>query len=176
LQLGHQALGLLFTLVGPGDVGEVVVLPDGRQVRRLEAPHSRVYQSVFGRFEVGRVVYGSREGQKIEYVPFDTQLQLPESDFSYLLQDWTQSLAVENTFYVAAVVKPSGIFFSAFSGSVSPRPGLAGGFLGTQTSRLHDPLTRADSDTVNTKCSRDERDNLSLMMGQCERSPPVLDA
>ena len=82
----------------------------------------------------------------------------------------------ENSFYVAAVVKPSEIFFSAFSGSVSHRPGLSGGFLGTQTSRLQDPLTRADSDTVNTKCSRDERDNLSLMMGQCERSPPVLDA
>jgi hypothetical protein len=98
LQLGHQALGLLFTLVGPGDVGEGVILPDGRQVRRLEAPHARVYQSVFGRFEVERVVYGSREGQKIEYVPFDTQLQLPESDFSYLLQEWTQSLAVENAY------------------------------------------------------------------------------
>ena len=98
LQLGHQALGLLFALVGPGDVGEVVILPDGRPVRRLEAPHARVYHSVFGRFEVERVVYGSREGQKIEYVPFDTQLQLPESDFSYLLQDWTQSLAVENTY------------------------------------------------------------------------------
>src|SRR5262249_23155816 len=76
LQLGHQALGLLFTLVGPGDVGEVVILPDGQEVHRLETPHSRVYQSVFGRFQLERVVYGTREGQKIVYVPFDTQLQL----------------------------------------------------------------------------------------------------
>ena len=57
-----------------------------------------MYQSVFGRFELERVVYGTREGQKIAYVPFDTQLQLPESDFSYLLQDWAQSLAVENAY------------------------------------------------------------------------------
>jgi hypothetical protein len=98
LQLGHQALGLLFTLVGTGDVGEVTVLPEGQEVRRLERPHGRVYQSVFGRFELERVVYGSREGQKMAYVPFDTQLQLPESDFSYLLQDWAQSVAVENTY------------------------------------------------------------------------------
>ncbi len=98
LQLGHQALGLLFRLAGPGDVGEIVVLPDGQEVRRLDTPHSRVYQSVFGRFEVERAVYGTREGQKIAYVPFDTQLQLPESDFSYLLQDWAQSLAVENAY------------------------------------------------------------------------------
>jgi len=73
LQLGHHALGLLFRLVGPGDMGEVVVLPDGQEVRRLNMPHPRVYQSVFGRFELERVVYGTREGQKIAHVPFDTQ-------------------------------------------------------------------------------------------------------
>jgi hypothetical protein len=98
LQLGRQALGLLFRLVGPGDRGETVILPDGHEVRRLETPHARVYQSVFGRFELARVVYGTREGQKIAYVPFDMQLELPESDFSYLLQDWAQSVAVENTY------------------------------------------------------------------------------
>jgi hypothetical protein len=96
--LGHQALDLLFHLVGSGDVGESTALPDGREVRRLEGLHPRVYQSVFGSFEVERTVYGSREGQKIEYVPVDTQLQLPESEFSYLLQDWAQSVAVEQAY------------------------------------------------------------------------------
>src|SRR6266480_7347060 len=98
LQLGHRALGLLFRLVGPGDVGETVVLPDGQEIRRLERLHPRVYQSVFGRFELERMVYGTRAGQKIAYVAFDTQLELPESNFSYLLQDWAQSFAVENTY------------------------------------------------------------------------------
>ena len=93
--LGKQALELLFTLVGPGDMGESVVLPDQREVRRLAGPHPRVYQSVFGRFELDRVVYGTRDGQKIDSVPFDTRLQLPQSEFSYLLQDWSQGLAVE---------------------------------------------------------------------------------
>src|SRR5205809_7224105 len=45
LQLGHRALGLLFRLVGPRDVGETVVLPDGQDIRRLERLHPRVYQS-----------------------------------------------------------------------------------------------------------------------------------
>ena len=92
LQLGRQALGLWFRLVGPGDRGETVLLPDGHEVRRLETPHARVYQSVFGRFELERVVYGTREGQKIAYVPFDRQLALPDSDFSSLLQDWAHAL------------------------------------------------------------------------------------
>jgi hypothetical protein len=98
LRLGRQAMQLLFDLVGPGDVGETPELPDGHQVRRLDGLHRRVYQSIFGRFEVERTVYGSRQGQKIEYVPFDTQLQLPEGDFSYLLQDWCQGLAVEHAY------------------------------------------------------------------------------
>ena len=49
LQRGHQALGLLLHLVGPGEVGETVVVPDGQEVHRLVTPPSRVYQSVFGR-------------------------------------------------------------------------------------------------------------------------------
>jgi len=98
LRLGYQAMELWFELVGTGDVGESVTLPDDREIRRLEGLHSRTYQSVFGCFEVKRTVYGSREGQKIEYIPVDTQLQLPESDFSYLLQDWCQGFAVEQAY------------------------------------------------------------------------------
>ena len=43
-------------------------------------------------------MYGTREGQKVEYVPLDNRLQLPETRFSYLLQDWNQQLSVENPF------------------------------------------------------------------------------
>src|SRR5947208_116164 len=78
LQLGHQALGLLFRLIGPGDMGETVVLPDGQEVRRLERSHPRVYQAVFGRFEVERVVYGAREGQKIRSEEHTSELQSPD--------------------------------------------------------------------------------------------------
>ena len=70
--LGTTLLGSCFAWWGQG-IGEVVVLPDGQAVRRLDTPHPRVYQSVFGRFELERVVYGTREGQKIAYVPCDTQ-------------------------------------------------------------------------------------------------------
>ena len=38
------------------------------------------------------------EGQKIEFVPLDTRLELPESEFSYVLQDWAQSLDVDHAF------------------------------------------------------------------------------
>ena len=44
------------------------------------------------------MVYGSREGQAIELAPLDNRLQLPEGVFSYVLQDWDQSLCVEQAF------------------------------------------------------------------------------
>lgn len=43
-------------------------------------------------------MYGSREGQKIDCAPLDPRLHLPEGVFSYLLQDWDQSLCVEEAF------------------------------------------------------------------------------
>ncbi len=98
LRLGHLALAQFFAMVGKGDLGENVTLPDGRQLQRLEKEHRRCYRSIFGDFELSRVAYGSREGQKIELVPLDNRLQLPESVFSYVLQDWDQSLCVEQAF------------------------------------------------------------------------------
>ncbi len=67
-------------------------------VKRLAQLHGRAYQSVFGVYELERWAYGSREGQKLEYIPRDVRLQLPKSKFFYLLQDWDQSLAVETPY------------------------------------------------------------------------------
>jgi hypothetical protein len=98
LLMGRAALGQFLTCLGTGDLGESVTLPDGRVCQRLQELHSRRYVSIFGEFRLKRKVYGSREGQKIEFVPLDNRLQLPESVFSYLLQDWDQSLCVEEAF------------------------------------------------------------------------------
>ena len=95
LKLGRYAFEMYLALFGDGDAGERVRLQDGREVRRIDALHRREYQSVFGLFELNRAVYGTRAGQKIEYVPLDERLQLPQGKHSYLLQDWDQGLAVE---------------------------------------------------------------------------------
>lgn len=97
-QIGHEALAQFLRLQGTGDMGETVVLPTGEECQRLEELHERRYVSIFGEFRLQRVVYGSREKQKIELVPLDNRLQLPTSVFSYVLQDWDQSLCVEQAF------------------------------------------------------------------------------
>lgn len=98
LQLGLWALNHFFACAGDGDMGAEITLPNGRRVRRLPERRARQYHSVFGVLSVERAVYGTRQGQRIEHVPLDARLQLPESKFSYLLQDWDQSLVVEEPY------------------------------------------------------------------------------
>ena len=98
LQIGQRALAQFLALNGTGDMGATVTLPDGEDCRRLSELHERRYVSIFGAFHLQRTVYGTREGQKQEFVPLDNRLQLPDSVFSYVLQDWDQALCVEEAF------------------------------------------------------------------------------
>ena len=95
LKLGRSLFQAWLDLFGDGDAGERLVLEDGREVRRLAVLHRREIQNVFGLFELFRAVYGTREGQKIEAVPLDERLGLPQGKNSYLLQDWDQALVVQ---------------------------------------------------------------------------------
>jgi hypothetical protein len=98
LKAGHATLGLFIELQGDGDVGEDHQLPDGKTLQRSPEPHRRPYISIFGELQIERYVYAQREGQKIEFAAVDARLALPESKFSYLLQDWDQNFAMEQPF------------------------------------------------------------------------------
>jgi len=95
LKLGRSIFQAWLDLFGDGDAGERIVLEDGREVGRLADLHRREIRNLFGLFELIRAVYGTREGQKIEAVPLDERLGLPQGKSSYLLQDWDQELAVQ---------------------------------------------------------------------------------
>ncbi|NEV65082.1 hypothetical protein, partial [Thiorhodococcus minor] len=83
LQLGHRLFESFLALSGPGDAGARLALDDGRIVKRLAA-RARPYRNLFGAYQIARFVYGPREGQKLEAIPLDAQLQLPEACTSYL--------------------------------------------------------------------------------------------
>jgi hypothetical protein len=98
LGLGHTLLSAFVAGHGDGDLGPTAEAPEGHLVRRLPEPHDRRYVPIFGGLTIERVVYGSREGQRIERVPLDERLGLPEGDFSYVLEDWTQRLCLKESF------------------------------------------------------------------------------
>jgi hypothetical protein len=98
LALGHDLLTAFVAHQGDGDGGPEAETTDGRTVRRLPERHDRRYVSIFGELTITRVVYGTREGQKIERVPLDERLGLPEGDFSYVLEDWSQRFCLKESF------------------------------------------------------------------------------
>ena len=97
LALSRLMLQGFVDLQGPGDLGATLEF-EGRTLNRLEDRHDRRYVSGFGELLISRVVYGSRETQKHEVVPLDSRLCLPESYFSYLLQEWDQSFCVQGSY------------------------------------------------------------------------------
>src|SRR5947209_20425722 len=98
LGLGHTLLSAFVAAHGDGDIGPQAETPDGRYLGRLPERHDRRYVSIFGELTIDRVVYGTREGQRIERVPLDERLGLPEGDFSYVLEDWGQRLCLKESF------------------------------------------------------------------------------
>jgi hypothetical protein len=98
LGLGHTLLSAFVAAHGDGDLGPQAETPEGRTVRRLSERHDRRYMSIFGELAIDRVAYGTREGQRIERVPLDERLGLPEGDFSYVLEDWGQRLCLKGSF------------------------------------------------------------------------------
>ena len=97
LGLGRTMLEVFISMQGTGDLGEHIN-HEGRILNRLPKLHDRRYVSVFGPLTISRTVYGSRETQKHELIPLDARLSLPESDFSYLLQEWDQSFCVKDSY------------------------------------------------------------------------------
>ena len=97
LAIGFELLAAYVAKFGCGDEGETA-LREGRTLRRSTHPHNRRYLSIFGELIIQRFVYAVRPKQKIEYVPVDEQLGLPQGECSYVLEDWLQKLCVKESF------------------------------------------------------------------------------
>ncbi len=98
LALGHALLSSFIAQHGDGDLGPESPTSEGRTARRLPERHDRRYVSIFGELTITRVVYGTREGQRLERVPLDERLGLPEGEFSYVLEDWGQRFCLKESF------------------------------------------------------------------------------
>lgn len=102
LDLGLTLLNLFVAQHGDGDLGATAETVEGRIVQRLPLMHDRRYVGIFGELTIPRVVYGTREGQKIELAPLDKSLGLPAGEFSYVVEDWAQRFCLKGSFAEAA--------------------------------------------------------------------------
>ena len=98
LDLGLTLLNLFVAQHGDGNLGATAQTSEGRTLQRLAQTHDRRYVAIFGELTIPRILYGTREGQKIELAPLDKTLGLPEADFSHVLQDWVQRFCLKGSF------------------------------------------------------------------------------
>ena len=75
-----------------------VIEHEGKTLHRLRKKRRRSYVSAFGPTPFARDVYATRETQRQEVVPLDAKLGMPESDTSYLLQKWSGTQFVKESY------------------------------------------------------------------------------
>lgn len=75
-----------------------VIEQEGKKLRRLRKRRTRPYVSVFGPTPYRREVYARRETQRQEVVPLDAKLGMPEGNTSYLLQKWSGTKCVKESY------------------------------------------------------------------------------
>src|SRR5437588_6113405 len=99
LVIGRCLLQAFLDMAGTGDVGPTLTRagesptdPD-QELPRLDPRHKRPYLSVFGAMAIERTCYGQ---DRIEAVPLDARLHLPQREYSYLLQKWLGSFVVDD--------------------------------------------------------------------------------
>jgi hypothetical protein len=95
LRLGRILLELFVLATGTGKIGETLVAEDGAMFRYL-GDSGRKYLSIFGEIKIVRAHY-AKEGREGLF-PLDARLNLPERKYSYVLQDWMASKAVETSY------------------------------------------------------------------------------
>jgi len=75
-----------------------VIEYEGKKLHRLRGRRMRPYVSAFGPTPFRRDVYATRETQRQEVVPLDAKLGMPEGNTSYLLQKWSGTNCVKESY------------------------------------------------------------------------------
>ena len=96
MRIGLAAMKCYFAEKGTGDVGAESALDDGTMLKKETALRGRNYFSVFGKIKVPRTYYRGEGPAGV--MPLDALTDFPERSYSYLLQDWMDTLSIRDSF------------------------------------------------------------------------------
>jgi hypothetical protein len=102
LRAGFEAMELFVSLQGDGDVGDQVTTDEQRTLCRSDEPAQTEIRSIFGRHRFEQYTYSPGKKRRIELRPISARMQLPENQWSFLLQEFSQMFCVEQAFQQAA--------------------------------------------------------------------------
>ena len=95
MTLGREALQAFVDDCGTGNQGETTRDSKGHELPYVRDRICR-YQSIFGEIDIVRAYYQKKAVEGI--CPLDSQLNLPDRVYSYLLQEWGGKLAVNGSY------------------------------------------------------------------------------
>lgn len=144
-KLGKQAIDLFIQLQGDGDLGETVPAQDGKTLHRSKSTHPTTIRSIFGSHHFEQFTYAPGVKKTIELRPLSARMSLPKRQWSFLVQEHSQMLAVDQA-YEQAMNNLGEILGGNFSVDTAEKINaelgtMAGDFL----DRLPDPLPESEA-------------------------------
>jgi hypothetical protein len=99
---GFVAMELFIKLQGNGDLGEQVESVEGKTLQRSSEPVHATVRSIFGQHSFEQFTYSAGKNKKVELYSISARMQLPEHQWSYLLQEFSQLFCVDQAFNQAS--------------------------------------------------------------------------
>lgn len=134
-QIGFEFMELFLKLQGFGDLGPEITTEDQKTLRRSEEPVTTAIRSIFGSHQFKQFTYARGQKKSVELRPISARMSLPAERWSFLLQEFSQILAVDSSYGQAMEVLGKILGGGAYSVDTAEKTNLklgqaAGEFLG----------------------------------------------
>ena len=100
-RIGNSAMQLFLQLQGDGDLGETVTTGEGKTLRRSKEPVTTKIRSIFGLHTFRQFTYAAGARKTTQLRPLSARMSLPSRQCSYLLQEFSQMQAVDQSYELA---------------------------------------------------------------------------
>lgn len=97
-RLGKQAIELFIGLQGQGDLGPSITTEQGDTLRRIEKISTTTVRSIFGTHRFQQFTYAPGPKKAVALRPISARMSLPNRQWSYLLQEFSQMLSVDSAY------------------------------------------------------------------------------
>jgi hypothetical protein len=97
-QMAYRAIELFVQMQGQGDLGPQITTQENQTLYRSEKTAKTTIRSIFGTHRFEQFTYASGPKKAIQLRPISARMSLPARQWSYLLQEFSQMLAVDLAF------------------------------------------------------------------------------
>jgi hypothetical protein len=142
-RMGFLAMQLFINLQGDGDLGQEIQGANAKTLKRSQATVATKIRSVFGTHHFEQFNYAPGLKKAIELRPISARMSLPERQWSFLLQEFSQMFCVDQA-YEQAMKNLEAIFGGSFAVDTAEQ---INGELGRSAGRFVEDLPKPEQVT-----------------------------